>query len=537
MDNRAVKYIRMYDKAYQDDSAFLSLYRETANYVYPLENSIQSKSSPGEDKMAHLNDTTAVFAMDDMVSGLSSTLIPPGQLFYSVGTDAGEDNISDDDKAYLQYVTEVSHEILFGTNFPMIHDEFLKGWCAFGDSGIQSEFTAPNNVDFKDFIAGHYHYKENSRGIVDTFIEKFEYTANQAFDAWGDEAGPTVVKEIQAEQFDNKHEFVHVIQPRTNRDSSRMDVMNMPFEEVYVSCDDKMIVSEGGQPEFKVHISRWEKGTKEARGRGVGVKILNAVKGLNQIKGDMIECGNRHNNPPVLINGILQGDYDNSPGAVNMGMGQTKIERLNTEGNFPITKEQLEMERAEIKSACLIDVFNQLINLTGDRRTTLEISERLNEGLRRLSKPVGRLIYEELAPLLKRFIKILIRNYMIAEPPQSLQGRNIKITFLSPLVLALRRYQANGFLEWVSMVGEMEQVFPGVKDNVDADEAVRDMADALGVKGSHKRSLDERTAIRHQRAAREEAMAAQEQAQMASDAYAKTTKAPEPGSIAEALSG
>jgi hypothetical protein len=269
------------------------------------------------------------------------------------------------------------------------------------------------------------------------------------------------------------------------------------------------------------------------RSRGVGVYVLPQVKSINQMKHDLIECGNRHNLPPNEIGPGLEGKLDLTPGANNYVTEMNQIRPLIANaGNFPITVEIIQMERAEVHRAFMTDVFNQLMNLQGDRRTTLEINERLREGLRRLAQPVGRLISEVMDKLITRCILILIRNGNIPEPPAGLQGKGIKIQYISFLVLMLRQYQTQAFMRWVSFVAQAEAVFPGVRDNVDADDAIRDMASSFGVKAEHVRSIRERDKIR---AAREEQMKQQqlaEQQMAVAQGYKQTTRAPEQGSLA-----
>lgn len=538
-DERAKEIIHMFEVAEKNDTNFMNLYQETSNYVYPLENAILSKRTPGESKMAEVLDTTAIEAADDMVNGLSSVLIPPGQTFFAYGVEGAGFEAEERDETYLQFLTDRAHEEMFSSNFMMVHDEFLKSWVVFGDSGISAEPGEPGEIVFADYLPGHYHYFENSKGVPDTFIEMLTFTARQAYQEFGEDAGPCVLKDLEQEATkNNNHDFIHVIRRREDRNIDMIDVMNMAWEDIYVSKKDMMVVKEGGQPEFKVHISRWEKARRECRGRGLGVKALPRVRSLNSMYRDLVECANRHNNPPLLVSGMLDDDYDNSPGALNYSSDiNTAIKPVGVEGNFPITRDIYDMEREAIRDMFMGSTFNQFMNLKGDRRTTLEISEKAKEGLRRVSKPIGRLIYEELSPLLMRVALIMIREGMVPRPPLSLQGRRMKVSFLSPLILELHKHQARGFMEWFSLTSQAEAFYPGAMDNIEVDKGIRDVADALGVKSTHKRPQEDVDAMRQARAAQMQQRQMAESTQVASDAYAKTTKSPEEGSPAAVAMG
>jgi len=542
MAQKAEDYIEMFEDEDRRAGNFKNLWQETAEYVYPTEAQITTKSADGQAQNIDLVDTTAVFDAQDMASGLSSTLIPPGQQFFGIGCSNRQANEDDDNKHFLAHLTEAAHEAIFGSNFVMQFDEFLKSWGpVFGEAAMFSERGEGATLNFREFPAGSFHYLENSKRVVDTFIEKFEFRARQAVQEFGKSKVPSKIREAAQDpkRASELFEFVHICQPRAERDPEGIDMLNAPCEDVYVAVQDKSIVKEWGFEEFPYHIGRWSKSARESRGRGVGVFLLPQIRGLNQMKSDLIECANRHNNPPREIGpGVESHNIDVTPGANNYvtQMGHIKaLEGLN--GNFPITMEMVQSERMEVHRAFLIDVFSQLLNLRGDRRTTLEISERLNEGLRRLSQPAGRLIAEVLSPMLTRCALILIRSGAVGPVPKSLQGQGIRIEYTSPLVLALKRHQAQAFMQWVSFVGQMESVFPGATDNVDSDQAIRDMGDAFGVRADHKRSIKDRDTIREQRAQMLQAKQAQDaQAQLA-QGYKQTTRAPEEGSLAGQLMG
>ncbi len=539
---KAEDYIAMYDDAKRRADNFLNLWQETAEYVYPTEAQITTKSADGQAQTIDVVDTTAIFDAQDMASGLSSTLIPPGQPFFGIECSERAANEDDENKQWLIRLTEAAHEAVFGSNFVMQFDEALKSWCVFGDMSMFSERGKGTTLNFREFPAGSYHYLENDQRIPDTFMEKFEFTARQAKQAWGSQNKLGTAVRMAAEDPSKQNEafeFVHVCRPREKRNPDSIDALDMAYEDIFIAVQDKEIVWEWGYEEFPYHIGRWSKSAKESRGRGVGVFVLPQVRALNQMKTDLIECANRHNNPPREIGpGVTTPNIDVTPGANNFvsQMGNIKpLEGLN--GNFPITMEMVQSERMEIHRAFLIDVFNQLLNLRGDRRTTLEISERLNEGLRRLSQPAGRLIAEVLNPMLTRCALILIRAGVVGPIPPALQGKGIRIEYKSPLVLALKRHQAQAFMQWVTFVGQMESVFPGATDNVDSDRAIRDMGDAFGVRADHKRSIKDRDAIREQRAQMLQAKQAMEVQAHLAQGYKQTTRAPEEGSLAGELMG
>ena len=82
---------------------------------------------------------------------------------------------------------------------------------------------------------------------------------------------------------------------------------------------------------------------------------------------------------------------------------------------------------------------------------------------------------------------------------------------------------------------QLEELHPGAIDNVETDEAVRDLGRFLGVKENHIRTIAKRNKLR---AERQRQQAVEEQlkvAQITAQAYGQTNQAPAPGSPAESL--
>jgi len=314
--------------------------------------------------------------------------------------------------------------------------------------------------------------------------------------------------------------------------------MNMPWESVFVNKDEEKIVDEGGFRENPYATGRWKKSSNEKYGRGQGTIALSVSKELQQMHADFIECGNKWNNPPrQTLSGAVEGPVDVRPGANNIVTQMDAIKALEQGmlGNFPITEKTLEFVQNIIHRIFFVDVFAPLANLPGDRRTTVEIRERIKQASKKLAGPIYRLQSELFTPVIKRSILLLIRNGRIPYPPPELQGQDFGIEYVSELALAMRDQQTQAFMLFANLVSELDPVFPGAKDIVNIDRALPDIAFTFGMKAEHLSTEEEITAAREQRAADLAAQQALEAAQIAGQAYPGTTKAPEAGSPAEAV--
>jgi len=353
--------------------------------------------------------------------------------------------------------------------------------------------------------------------------------------------GASVHQALGPESSRSNEEFpvIHIVRPRRDRNPDMIDNLNMPWESVFINERDQHVLAEGGFDEFPFAIPRYTVLYREVYGRGRGTMMLPQVRNLNRLAKDYMEMSNKWVNPPKQVLDTFEGQVDVSPGALNYVNTIDSIRAIDmgSSGAYPITRDILEYYRDGIKEGFYKNAFQPITPLTGDRRNATEIIERLKEGMKRLSKPMGRLFIELLTPQITRTALLLIRNGVIDPPPDSLQGRNMGLRFINPLALALEDQQARGGQFWATALAEAEQTFPGVKDNLDADQWARDLGESLGVSSNHIKPIEQRDAERQaliDLAAQQEQL---EMAQTASDAYAKTTKAPEEGSVAAEMVG
>ena len=523
------------------DGVLRSRWQEEANYIFPRESNITDISSPGTRNKITLYDTTAVTESDNMVSGLLTNMVPAGQKFFSFTTSDNEVAELDRVKSYMARATEIQHEELFSSNYILQLTETLRSLVVFGTGCSFSKYN--NGLSFTDWDISRYQIQEDEDGKVDTIFIKFQLTAKQAVQKWGQDAvGEAILKAFKnIKTINDKFWFIHFVGPREVFNPRFEDNMNMPFESKYIAVKEKILLEESGYQEFPYSVSRWTKATGDAHGRGIGTMILPQVKMVNVNKRDFNECGNKHVNPAMDIAQSFEGTYKTYPGARNNVMEFPSSAPAGggmVNGNFPISKDTLEFERQVIKDAFYADAFAPITSTgTGDRRNELEIRQRVMESFRKIGSPIGRLESEHFTPQLTRCLYLLIRNGVIPPPPDELRGRGLKIVYLGPLSLAQQSSEVSAAQQWIGTIIEMEQseAFAGASDNINVDKTVRRMGRVFGVNEDDIAAEEEVEAKRAARQAAQEKQQALEAAQVAAGAYGQTTKAPEPGSAAEQL--
>ncbi len=548
-DDRAKEIIAEQEREKTKAANFMNLYQEVADHMIPHENQIIGVRTPGEDKSQQIFDPTAQLDLEDMVSGLSAVFFPAGELAFGLTVKDREIARLDNVKRYLALATQITHDELFASNFMLQLNETLLSLIGFGTGNLFSEWNL--GLNFKDWDVSFYTIKQNNKGLIDTVILKFPLTARQAVQEFGeDNVGEKVLGSFKDfEKQGDKFQFIHRIGPRGERNKRLTDSLNMPWESVFVNVEEQMTIegidpkgdlNEGGFPEFPNAIARWKKSSNETWGRGQGTIALSVSKELQQMHSDFVECGNKWNNPPrQTLSGSIEGPVDVRPGANNIVTQIDAIRALDQglRGNFPITKDMLEFIQDISHRIFFVDVFAPLANLPGDRRTTVEIRERVRQAAKKLAGPIYRLQSELLTPVITRSVLLLIRNGVIPRPPAELQGQGFGIEYISELALAMRDQQSQAFLRLAGLVTELDATFPGARDILNIDRALPDIAFTFGAKVEHLSTPEEIKAAREQRAIDLAAKQAMEAIQTGSQAYGQTTAKPEEGSPAELVMG
>ena len=539
MAESAVEIIEIRNIELQLQANIRNLWQETSNKLFPYVQ-INATFEPGTKRTTEIFDVTPMLDSEDMVSGLKQILIPAGETFFAMKI-AGK--LDDESQRYTSMLTEMAHNEIYKSNFITEFDEVLRSLIIFGPASIFSEWTAKTGLNYKNCVLGSYQFIENSKKLVDSIVLTLEYTPKQAIEEFGkDNVGEKVrVAFLDEKKRGTLFKFIYYVRPReiVNRSLSQSFSGNMSWELTIVNELEKLIVEEGGFREFPYHSARWKRPANEKHGRGIGTELLPQIKVLDRMNRTFIDVGNLWANPPRWSLDTVEGPIRVTPGANNIVPSKDSIGALDRglNGNFPTTEKSLDRQQDLIHRAFFRDAFSPLQDLTGDRRTTLEIRERIRQTWHKIGPPVGRVWYELLEKCMTRSILLLIRNGVVPPPPAGLQGVNFGLEFVGPFALELRSQQAKAFQEWVLFVGEMESAFPGAVDNVDADDAVMRMGRTLGVNEEDMASDEERADKREARALQEQQRLALETAQVAGQANQGLAKAPEKGSPAEALMG
>lgn len=505
-----------------------TLWQDIADYVSPRKSEITERKTPDttdhtdrlyDMTVNHANLTLAAGQFDYLVSGKWFEFAPPTE-------------IASDDEAKMWYkkCSEVAIAELLSSNFSLeVHEAFLNRG-GFGTGHIHCDEGKRNLLNFRAHDTGHYSIAEDDEGFVDTIFREYKMTARQLVQQFGEEnVGVHVMKAINepdGKGLEKQFEAIHAIYPRTDdeRHPGKQDPENKLIASITVLRKDNHLLRNSGYDEMPAAVTRYLKWGEGPYGYCPSVDVLPVVKQLNFIEKTLDALGEKAAFPPVLIPEGMVGDVDlRAAGVTSFDPNQPNgmPQEWATSGRYDVGLDRSERKREFIREAFHVDLFKML----ADRRknmTATEVLELIEEKLVNFSPTFSRLTAEFFNPILRRVFGVLLRAGRFPEVPVSVKqvldgGKSVipepKIVFLSKIAMALKALENKAFIQFNEMVLPLVEADPQVIDNLDTDASFRKMADNQGVASEFMRPIEDRDAIREERAKKEQAAAALEAAQ------------------------
>ena len=482
---------------------FMAYWQDLAEYVMPAKADVTTDKAPGQKlETMKIYDSTAIQANQVLAAGLHSYLTNPSSKWFSLRT---QDKALMDDqevKIWFKACEDVIYNTLNTSNFSQqVHEMYLDLGC-FGTGVLYEEEDPKDIVRFYSRPLKEVLICEDDRERVDSVYRLFKLSARQARQAFGENAGEVVNKALENKDLDKKIEFLHVVEPRYDRNPGKKDSMNMPYSSTYIEVSKKHVISQGGYEEFPFFVPRFNKATAEPYGYSPAMICFSDVKVLQLMEQTILRAAQKLVDPPLVLphEGFIM-PFRLGPGALNYRMrstGNDVIEPLQTGGNIPIGMEMADQRRTAIKQTFFVDLFLMLSQQKN--MTATEVQERVTEKMLILAQTLGRLMSELLDPIIYRTFGILFRKGMLPPPPDAIQESNMLVEYVSPLAKAQRITEITSLSQGLQIVGGVAQFKPEALDKLNGDEIVDEVWDIYGINPRLILDDEQVMAIREQRA-------------------------------------
>lgn len=473
-----------------DRSSWFSHWQEISTYLLPRNGRFfTTERDRGRKKHNNIYDSTAIRANRTLAAGMMSGMTSPARPWFRLATPDQELNDSAAVKRWLSDVRNTLLAIIGRSNsYNALHSMYAElGGFGTACTLVLEDFD--NVIHHYTLTIGEYCLGTDYKGRVNTLYREFEKSVGQLVEEFGiEQVSQQTASLYRSNSLDQMVGVIHSIEPRRDRDPSKRDAKNMPWRSVYIErgARDGEYLRDSGFRDFRVLAPRWDLVNGDTYGSSPGMEALGDIKQLQheqKRKGQAIDF---QSNPPLQAPSSLAGSGVNRlPGGTSYydgPQGNTGI-RNAFEVNLRLDYllEDIRDVRERINSTFYADLFLMLANQPLSGSTATEIAERHEEKLLMLGPVLERLHNELLSPKVDLVFSDALRAGILPPPPPELQGREIRVEFVSVLAQAQRAVSNNSIDRYVATLGTVAGFKPSVLDKFDSDRWADLYADQLGV--------------------------------------------------------
>lgn len=515
------------------------LWQDIADYCLPRKAEIANKQEyPSFNRTETLYDSTAVHSNMVLANGQLSYMTPADTRWFVYDPPAWLKN-NDKAKQWFQRCSEIAQQSLANSNFySEIHELYFDDGT-FGTYCMYCEEGQNSPVVFQTFPVPSFAISENDEGMVDTLFREMQLTCEQAASKFGVEnLSPKLQKAVEeyrktGKGGNAKHDIIHAIYPRLERDAEKLDAENKPWASIYVEKSSKHVIRVSGFDEKPFFAGRHLKWSHSPYGWSPAWIATPEARQLNFLCKQLDALAEVKAFPRLLIPATHEGEVD------LRAAGTTYFDPTNpaarpvewaTAGDYNIGLERENAKKEAIQRAFHVDLF-QMFSSLDKQMTAREVAERSSEKLVQFSPTFALKTTELFNPLLRRVFSIHLRAGAFPPPPQDVLVPNAatgipeipepEIQYVSRVALAIKALHNLAFMRTMERIAPITQIRPDVMDNYDWDRIARDVARNDGTPADWIMDEEEVTKMREERAAQQQAAMEQQQQMAQADMAAK----------------
>lgn len=533
-------------------STFLPHWRDLSDFVQPRRARFYTSDvNKGDRRNQKIIDSTATMALRTLRSGMMSGVTSPARPWFKLATQDPELSESGPVKMWLSKVQKIMTTSMLKSNLYNTLPTVYGDLGLFGTAPMSVEEDFSGDVFYtQSFPVGSYMISKNEVGKVDVFIREFRMTVRQVVQKFGLVEGSSeidwsnismYVKNLwDVNQTEQWVEIVHTIMPNPDHDMRKLESKFKKFKSVYYergiggatsqgyiqSGDDEKMLSEKGYDYFPILCPRWEVTGEDVYGTDCpGMLALGDVKQLQIGERRTMEAVEKMIRPPMIGPSSLK----NQSASILPGDITYLDIREGMQGFRPVHEIQFriqEMEqkqdqvRSRIQRAFFEDLFLMLANSNRRQITAREIEERYEEKLLALGPVLEQLNQDLLDPLIDIIFDIHLKQNLLPEIPEELQGMDLKVEYISVMSQAQKLVGLGGLERFLGYAGQAASLDPSVLKKIKFDQMTDVYADIVSLDPNIVRTDDEMAELQ----AAENEAAGRQQALQEAQATANTAK-------------
>ncbi len=537
--------IRRWAELDTEFSSWLPHMKEISQYLLPRSGRFFTQDrNKGSKRHNNILDSTGTRCLRILSAGLMSGGSSPARPWFRLATPDPELMKVASVRQWLDDVTRLMLDVFQRSNAYRALHTVYEELGAFGTAACLVLDDFDDVLRLYPMTCGEYRLGAGHRGEINTFYRRFEIQVVNLVTEFGYENCSTTVQ--NAYTMGNLGAWVvvqHSIEPRTDRDPSKLDSKNLAWKSNYfeIGGDKSKFLRVSGFKSFRVLAPRWSLSGGDIYGGSPGQESLGDLKQLQHEQLRKAEGIDYMTKPPTQSPTSMKNrDINRLPG------GNSFVDMSGPNGGIKTVFDvnlrldhllgDIQDVRERVRGTYYTDLF---LMAAGDPRTGVtatEITERHEEKLLALGPVLERLHNELLDPLVTLTFERLADVGLLPPPPQELQKVKLNIEFISMLAQAQRAITTNSSDRFVNGLIAVAQGKPTVLDKFNEDAWADDYADSLGINpklvNDDKRVADIRAErAKQQQAAQQAAMA--ESAAKTANTLGKTPTGGDPNALTD----
>ncbi len=513
--------------------SFVPQWRDLSDHILPMRGRffIQD-SNKGNRRTRKIIDATCTDSSEILSSGMMGGMSSPAREWIRLTIpDAGLAE-EEDVKGWLDEVTRLMTSVFIRSNLyvglPMLYED--AGTFATGCMFIEEDFD--DVIRATVMPIGSYMIAQDEKARVNVFLREFRMTVRQVVDKFA-RFGPkqddvdwrnisaAVHAAWEARHFEQWVEVVHVIAPNPDHDPARLHARYKKFASVYYErgtdpADANVgnrFLRQSGYDIFPVLAPRWSLTAGDVYGTSSpGMKALGDVRQLQHGEKRGAQAIDKLVFPPMVGPSSMRG----LKASILSGDLTFTDEQTGQKGFRPAHEVKpdiaaLEGKQAQvrfrIRAAYKVNMFLMLAEVETKQMTATEVMAKQQEKMLQMGPVLERFNRDVFDPLIDTTFHFMQRQGMIPEAPESIQGTNLRVEYISIMAQAQKLAGVVNVERFVDFVGRLAEASQdaGVWDKVDRQQLVDKYADMMGMDANLVLSDEEVEAIRAERAAAEAA--------------------------------
>jgi hypothetical protein len=444
----------------------------------------QDEMNKGRERSQKIFDATTALALRNFTAAMDSMITPHTQVWHRLSVSDESLGELDSVKAYLEAVVKILFAVRYRwkAGFAPNIGSAYKSMGAFGQGGMMIEHVVGRGIRYRNIPLSRMYFAENEGGAIDKTHVCWTLTARQAARRFGRNALSSSMQMILESDPEKTFEFRHVVKPREDYDTRKLDSLNMPFASYWLDEGGQTIIQRSGFRTFPFAIGRFDLSSDETYAGSPAMDSLPDVRMVNDMAKTNIKGAQKMVDPPLLISedGALEG-FDLRSGSLNWGgldgQGREMAKPMQMGQQAQIGIEFAKETRESINQSFYVTLFQILVD-SGDMTAT-EVMQRAQEKGILLAPTMGRVQNDMLGSLIEREIDICAEAGQFPPmPPEMIEaGATVDIQYDSPLNRAMRAGEGTAILQWLQQVGAVAQFDQRAMRVVNGEEIVRLLAD------------------------------------------------------------